>query len=76
MMLALRAGPVLAATVKLIVCGPVPLAGMPVTQVGTSLVFHVQTELVEIAYGALSARRRRTTGRPGRSSNCTLPAAA
>ena len=34
---AFRAGPVLAATVKLIVLGPVPLAGMPVIHEGTPL---------------------------------------
>ena len=36
-MLALRAGPVLADTVKLMFCVPVPFAGTPVTQDGTPL---------------------------------------
>jgi len=35
-MLALRAGPELAATVKAIVCGPAPLAGTPVIHAGTT----------------------------------------
>ena len=48
MMAALRSGPWFGSTVKAIACVPVPLGGMPVTQAGTSLVFHVQIEFVEI----------------------------
>jgi hypothetical protein len=48
MIAALRSGPGFGSTLNAMVCGPVPLAGTPVTQLGTSLVFHVQTELVEI----------------------------
>ena len=46
MMLALRATPVLAATVKLIVCGPAPLAGTPVTHAGAPLLVHPQPAAV------------------------------
>jgi hypothetical protein len=48
MMVALRSGPWFGATVKTITWVPVPLGGMAVTQAGTSLVFHVQIEFVEI----------------------------
>jgi hypothetical protein len=48
MMAALRSGPWFGSTAKAITWVPVPLGGMPVTQTGTSLVFHVQVELVEI----------------------------
>jgi hypothetical protein len=48
MMAALRSGPGFGATENAIAWVPVPLGGMPVTQVGTSLVFHVQTAFVEI----------------------------
>ena len=41
-MLALRAGPVLAATVKLIVVVPVPLPGTPVIHAGTPLLVQLQ----------------------------------
>ena len=44
MMFALRVAPELAATVKLIVCGPVPLAGMPVIHAGTPLLVQPQLE--------------------------------
>ena len=45
-MSALRAPPVLAATVKLIVCGPVPLAGTPVIHAGTPLLVQLQLAVV------------------------------
>jgi hypothetical protein len=48
MMAALRSGPWFGSTVKAITWVPVPLGSMPVTQAGTSLVFHVQIEFVEI----------------------------
>jgi len=44
---AVRSGPEFGSTVNAIVCVPVPLAGMPVTHAGTSLVVHVQTDPVE-----------------------------
>src|SRR6187402_1666183 len=40
MMTTVRAGPGFGSTVNAIVCVPIPLAGMPVTHVGTSIVFH------------------------------------
>ena len=45
-MLALRVGPVLAATVKLIVVVPVPFAGTPVIHAGTPLL--VQTHAAAV----------------------------
>ncbi len=45
-MLALRAGPELAATVKLIVCGPAPLAGTPVIHAGTPPLVQAQPAAV------------------------------
>ena len=45
-MLALRAGPVLAATVKLIVVVPVPLAGTPVIHAGTPLLVQPHAAVV------------------------------
>jgi hypothetical protein len=45
-MFALRATPVLAATTKLIVCGPDPLAGTPVIHSGTPLL--VQSQPAEV----------------------------
>ena len=47
MMMAVRSGPGFGSTVNGIACAPVPLAGMPVTHAGTSLVVHVQTDPVE-----------------------------
>jgi hypothetical protein len=44
----LRAGPAFGSTVNVMALEPVPLDGMPATQVGTSLVVHEQTEAVEI----------------------------
>jgi hypothetical protein len=45
-MFALRATPVLAATLKLIVCGPDPLAGTPVIHAGTPLLVQPQPAAV------------------------------
>ena len=45
-MFALRVAPLLAATVKLIVCGPVPLAGTPVIHAGTPLLVQPQPAAV------------------------------
>ena len=48
MMTTVRAGPGFDSTVNTIVCVPIPLGGTPVTHAGTSLVFHVQPDAVEI----------------------------
>jgi hypothetical protein len=45
-MFALRATPGLAATLKLIVCGPDPLAGTPVIHTGTPLLVQPQPAAV------------------------------
>ena len=67
-MLALR-GAVsgLAATVKLIVCGPAPLAGTPVIHAGTPLLVQSHPAAVLTANELDAAGRRRAVARPDAS---------
>ena len=45
-MFALRGTPLFAATMKLIVCGPVPAEGIPVIHAGAPLLVHVHPAAV------------------------------